>query len=70
MTPLRMNDFAREVAESVPECHKTLKRMPESQQGDKRLGRLKKFMVSQKRKSAKSRTMPKLSFEVSTSFIG
>merc|ERR1712106_620402 len=55
---------AREVAESVPECHKALKRMPEFKQGDKRLERLRKFMKSQKRKRAKLKMRPKLSFEI------
>ena len=61
-----MNDFAREVAEEVPKCHKTLNCMPEFQQSVKRLERLRKFMISQKKKSVRPKLTSNLSFEVST----
>ena len=64
-----MNDFAREVAAANPEYHGALKRMPEFQQSDKRLNRLRKFMRNQKRYNVKPKIPPKLSFEVSSNFI-
>jgi len=60
-----MNDFAREVAGAFPEYHEALKRMPEFQQDDKRLDRLRKFKRSQKRSNVKPKVSPKLSFEIS-----